>query len=91
MKPFIVTLVALNFLGAAVSFADDKAKTEKFESHKAEALKRIEENMGKMAEHKACVTAATKPEEMKACRDKMKEWHKAHKKERGHHEDDHHE
>jgi|694.fasta_scaffold61683_3 hypothetical protein len=91
MKQLVAGLVALTFLSAASLLADDKSKEGKFEEHKAHALKRIEERMAKMTEHKNCMAAATNKESMKACHEKMKEWMKAQRKEhKGHREHDEH-
>lgn len=91
MKNLIVGLLVLTFFNAASLFADDKGKEGKFDEHKARALKRVEERMAKMTEHKNCMAAATSKEAMKACHEKMKDWMKAQNKEhQGHHEHDEH-
>jgi len=87
MKQLVAGLVALTFLNTASLLADDKSKEGKFEEHKAHALKRVEERMAKMTEHKNCIAAATNHEGMKACHERMKEWMKSQMKEhKGHDE-----
>lgn len=49
-------------------------KEEGFEKRKAEALKRIEERMAKLTEHRNCVSTSTAQEQLKACREKMRDW-----------------
>lgn len=80
--------VAFTFLALLIVRAPLLADQENFESHKAEVLKNIDERMAKLVEHKACVSAATEPQAMKTCRDKMKEWMKAEREERKSHRKD---
>jgi hypothetical protein len=80
MKHVVFTLLTLLFIRTPLI-----AEQENFESHKAEVLKNIDERMTKLVEHKACVSAATDPQAMKACRDKMKDWMKAEREERKSH------
>ena len=72
-------LLIVSFLFFGLSgFAND----EKFETHKAEALKRIEERMAKLTEHRSCVSGSTSRDQLKACREKMRDWLKEQKEER---------
>ena len=48
--------------------ARPEMSAEKFAERKAEILKRMDERAAKIQERKACVTAATTPEALKACR-----------------------
>jgi ribosomal protein L12E/L44/L45/RPP1/RPP2 len=66
------------FLFALPAFAEGP----NFETFKAEAIKNIDERIGKMQEHKACVSSAANKDAMKACREKMKDWREEEKEER---------
>jgi len=73
-----VFLLSLAFLPLNFLHADD----ENFEKRKAHILSEIDERNQKMQEHKACIQAATNNEGLKACREKMKDWHRGEKMER---------
>lgn len=67
-------VLASLFMMGSVAFADhhEGKMGENFETHKQEALKRIDERLAKLQEHKTCVTAAANGDAMKACHEKMK-------------------
>lgn len=74
MNSWLLTILTVPFLLAASSRADE-APAGGFEKHKAQILSEIDQHLQKAQEHKACVTAATTPDALKACRATMKEWH----------------
>lgn len=45
---------------------------ESFETRKAEALKRIEERLAKLTEHRNCVANSNSREQLKACHEKIR-------------------
>jgi len=79
-RTYLLTgLVLAGFLMPNSVQADDH---EGFDTHKSNILKRIDERAAKLAEHKACVSASTNQEGIKACLDKMRDWMKEHREER---------
>ncbi len=83
MRTMLATAVLLQLAANAVLFAEDG---KKFEEHKAKVLQRVETRLSRLNEHKNCIASATKKEELKACREKMKAWHDANRKEHEEHE-----
>lgn len=81
MKVLLISLLAAPFFLASIANAEGPAAGN-FEENKAKILANLEERMGKLQEHKACVAAAADREAMKACRDKMKGWREMEKEER---------
>lgn len=77
MKKKIVSLVVAG-LFAVPAFAIDnapvpKAPVQNFEQHKAEILKRIDERIARSQEEKICIQAAQNQNDIKVCRDKIRE------------------
>ena len=52
------------------------AQGPEFEKRKAERLARLDQQIQKLQEHRACVNAAASHEAMRKCGDEMREWHK---------------
>lgn len=71
MKALVLVGIYLISISA---FADhhDEMKGKTFEEKKAKALEGIEKRISFINETKACVTAATDENGLKACREKMK-------------------
>jgi len=77
MKKKIISLVIAG-LFAVPAFAIDNAlvpiaPVQNFEQHKAELLKRIDERIARSQEEKSCVQAAQNQNDIKACREKIRE------------------
>ena len=77
MKKIAVTLFILFSFTLLAVAADNAGQTQKapgsnFEQRKEMMLKRIDERIARLQEVKVCIQAATKPEDMKACREKMR-------------------
>ena len=70
----VVMLFAFTFLAAAADTGSQTQKTPgaNFEQRKEMILKRIDERIARLQEARACIQAATKPEDIKACREKIK-------------------
>lgn len=83
MRLTLFGLALLNSVLVTGLFAEE-GKT--FEEHKAKMLQRVEQHIGRLTEHKSCVSAATKKEDLKACHEKMKAWREANQ----HHKEDQH-
>lgn len=64
--------VLLGLLNPLSAFAE--GDNSGFESHKANMLKRIDERMAKLTEHRSCVAASANHDAIKACHDKMRAW-----------------
>ena len=68
-------LIALFVLTGSVAMADQhEGKGEKFEEIKKKAIASTEERIAKLQENKACISAATNPDGMRACQEKMREF-----------------
>jgi len=78
MKRFLLGLVFLNSLVLSNLFAD---VGKNFEEAKSQMLQRVEGHLTHLMEHKNCIAAATKKEDLKACHEKMKAWREANQKE----------
>lgn len=82
MNKFVMTLVSVA-ASMALTSARISAEPEKnFEERKAEHLKDIDEKIQKMQEHRNCVASAAAREDLKKCRDAMRDFHKSEKMER---------
>lgn len=81
MKVLLISLLVAPFFFASIANAEGPAAGN-FEENKAKILANLEERMGKLQEHKACVAAAADREAMKACREKMRGWREMEKEER---------
>jgi hypothetical protein len=78
MKKIAATLVFLFSFTLLAMAADNPGQGQKdqganFVQRKEMMLKRIDERIAHLQEVKSCIQASTKPEDMKACREKMKE------------------
>lgn len=80
MKKLGSLILGIGLMVVSVGIADNS----KFEDHKARALKRVDEHMAKLQEHKVCISSAKDHEAMKACHEKMKQWWQ--EKSKDHHE-----
>lgn len=77
----LILIGALIFGAQAGADHHEAADGKNFETHKAEALKRIDEHLAKMNEHKTCVSAAADKEALKKCHEAMREFHQGMKEE----------
>ncbi len=69
----VLFIVLLSFSSGAFANHHEE-KTGNLETHKAEALKHIDERIAKLGEHKTCVSAAKDNEGLKKCHEAMKEF-----------------
>jgi hypothetical protein len=82
MKNFVMASFSV-VLSVGLFSARVLADSEKnFEERKAEHLKEIDEKIQKMQDHRNCVANSKATEDLKKCREAMKEFHKAEKLER---------
>lgn len=81
MKLVLLSIFLTPFLFSAMANAEGPSGGN-FEENKAKILANLDERMGKLQEHKACVSAAADKDAMKACREKMKGWREMEKEER---------
>lgn len=79
MKRTLLNVALLNFVLVSGLFAEDG---KIFAEHKTKIIQRIEQHLNRLAEHKNCVSAATKKEDIKACHESMKAWRAANRPKR---------
>lgn len=70
----VVMLFAFTLLAVAANTGSQTQGTPgaNFEQRKEMMLKKIDERIARLQEEKACIQAATKPEDIRACREKFK-------------------
>ena len=83
MKNRIASAVLFSALITIASLADDA----EFVEHKNRALKRLEDRMAKLAEHKACIEKSAERKALRACHEAMEAWHDTQRKERREHQE----
>jgi hypothetical protein len=78
MRRTLVTAIVLSLALAVPAFAVDGGQppnnqAPNFEQRKADILKNIDERIARIQEERTCVQAANSHEDLKACREKMRQ------------------
>lgn len=75
MKLLIALIIALPLMVFA-DHHEEGGKGKSFSERKAHAVKKVDERISRLQEHKSCIQGAADKKAMKACRDKQKEYRK---------------
>ena len=81
MKRHFSLLTAAIFTICLVSATSMAEPDKNFEERKAQHLKDIDEKIQKMQEHRTCVSNAQSVDDLKKCKESMREFHQAEKAE----------
>lgn len=79
----LLLVLALTTSFAYADHHEEAAAGENFEEMKKKALEHVDKRIGMLNEMKSCISAASKKEDMKPCREKFKDEHHSMKSEMG--------